>query len=85
MSAPTHRDEVAKVAGRLPKPGTLVRDKETGLIGVLMDVERDKRPGRVRGPADPRDPIKAFLRPERGGLEWAAWPWDVERIEEEKR
>ena len=81
MSELTHRDEVAKVASRLPERGTLVRDLRTGGTGVLMDVERERQLNRVRTPRDPRDPIKAFLRSPRGGREWTAWPWDVERVE----
>ena len=81
MSELTHREEVAKVAGRLPRPGTLVRDRETGQTGVLMDVARERQLGRVRTPRDPRGPIKVFIRPAGGGLEWSAWPWDVERVE----
>ena len=63
---------------RLPEIGTLVRDRETGRVGVLMAVTRDTQPGKHPGP---NSPVKAFLRPPRGGIEWSAWPWDVELAE----
>ena len=63
---------------RLPEIGTLVRDRETGRVGVLMALTRDTQPGKYPGP---NSPVKAFLRPVKGGREWTAWPWDVEPAE----
>ena len=64
---------------RLPPIGTLVRDRETGRVGVLMAVTRDTQPGKHPGL---NSPMKAFLRPVGGGCEWTAWPWDVELAED---
>ena len=65
---------------RLPEIGTLVRDLETDQVGVLMDVARDIQPGKHPGPDSP---MKAYLRPVGGGVEWTAWPWDVGPAETE--
>ena len=64
---------------RLPSVGTLVRDRETDQVGVLMAVARETQPGKHPGP---NSPMKAYLRPVGGGREWTAWPWDVEPVEE---
>ena len=65
----------------LPPIGTLVRDRETGRVGVLMALTRDTQPGKHPGP---HSPMKAFLRPVGGGIEWSAWPWDVEPAESDR-
>jgi hypothetical protein len=73
------RKAPAGTRDRLPEIGALVRDRETGWVGVLMALARDTEPGKHPGP---NSPVKAYLRPVGGGREWTAWPWDVEPVEE---
>jgi hypothetical protein len=54
--------------------GALVRDEESGIVGILMDVVVDYVDPQVPRDASPRQAAAVFIRPQGGGLEYIAAP-----------
>ncbi|GAA2623156.1 hypothetical protein [Streptomyces axinellae] len=65
--------------------GAMVRDEETGLVGILMDVVVDyvdpQQPRGTCAGSARKGAVTVFIRPQGGGLEYAAAPEAVRLVE----